>query len=164
MMRILRRLGAFALGAVVCAVAHAAIAAGGGMPIQGDWRLDERASKNIPDALKGVDLKITLKGKDLATQRSFEGANVGEPFVVAIDGVEVEKEIGKGQKGKISAQWKANGKLLEQVVKTTAANFLPVTQTTLITVSDDGKVMTRVQTTVSGSDTTERVLIYRRKD
>jgi hypothetical protein len=149
---------------LVCALPHPGGVAAGVMPIQGDWRLDERASKNVPDSLKGVDLKIWLKGKDLYTQRLFEGAIVGEPFVIPLDGVPIDREIAKGQKGKIQAQWKANGKLLEQIVKTTAANFLAVTQTTLITVSEDGKVMTRVQTTIQGSDTVERVLIYRRKD
>jgi hypothetical protein len=161
-MRMSRRLLAIALG-LVCALAHLAGAAGV-MPIQGDWRLDDRASKNVPDSLKGVDLKIWLKGKELYTQRLFEGANVGEALMVPLDGVPTERDIGKGQKGTIQAQWKANGKLLEQIVKTTAANFLAVVQTTLITVTEDGKVMTRVQTTVQGSDTTERVLIYRRKD
>jgi hypothetical protein len=134
------------------------------MPIAGDWRLDERASKNVPDSLKGVDLKIWLKGKDLYTQKLFEGAPVGDPLVIPLDGVAVTRELSKGQSGTIQATWKANGKLIEQVVRTKQGGLLPVEQTTLVTVSEDGKVMTRVQTTKQAGDVVERLLIYRKKE
>jgi hypothetical protein len=134
------------------------------MPLQGVWKLDEKASKNIPDSLKMVDLKITLNGKTLSTQRQVDGANVGDPLVLALDGVPAEREIAKGQRGTLQGTWKAGGKLLEQVVKTKASNLLSVTQTTLITVSEDGKVMTRVQTTDTAGDRTDRVLIYRKRE
>lgn len=161
-MRMRTRLGAVMVLALCALVTRDLIA--GLMPIQGDWKLDDRASKNVPDSLKGVDLKIWIKGNDLYTQRLFEGASVGEPMVVKLDGVPINREIAKGQAGTIAATWKANGRLLEQVVKTKAANLLDVTQTTLVTVSEDGKVMTRVQTTQQAGDTVERVLIYRRKE
>lgn len=133
------------------------------MAIQGTWVLDAKASKDVPDQMKMIDLKITLKGMELTTQRQFEGANVGPPFVVVIDGVAREREIAPGQRGSVQAQWKAGGKLLEQVVKTKASNLIDVTQTTLITVSEDGKVMNRVQTTMQAGDASERVYLYRKK-
>jgi hypothetical protein len=158
MRRRLRATAAFVLFALASAAAESAV-----MPIQGDWRLDERASRNVPDAMKGVDLKIWLKGKELYTQRLFEGAPVGEPLVVPLDGVPTERELSKGQRGTIEGRWKADGKLLEQVVKMKQQNLIPIVQTTLVSVSADGKTMTRIQTTQSAGDSTERILIYRRK-
>jgi len=134
------------------------------MPIAGEWKLDERASRNIPDSMKGIDLKIWVKGDELYTQRQFEGAPVGEPLSVRLDGQPVEKELVKGQRGSIQASWKAAGKLLEQIVKMRQANLIPIVQTTLVSISADGKVMTRVQTTQQANDSSERILVYRRKE
>src|SRR5947208_3253957 len=80
------------------------------MPIQGTWKLDEKASKNVPDQARNVDLKITLKGKMLATERLIDTTPVGEPIVIPVDGVPLEREIVKGQRGTVKAQWKAEGK------------------------------------------------------
>ena len=135
----------------------------GVMPIQGTWILDAKNSRNVPDSIKNIDLQVMLKGRELFTQRLFEGAPVGEPTVLVLDGVSREREIARGTMGAVSGAWKANGKLIEQVVKTRAANLLEVVQTTNVTVTDDGEVMTRVQTTVQAGDRNERVLIYRRK-
>lgn len=133
------------------------------MPIEGLWKLDEKASKNVPDSMKMVDLKIEMKGRQLSTQRLFDGAPIGEPLVLTPDGVPVAREIAKGQTGNISLEWKAGGRLLEQIVKMKAQNLIDVIQTTHTTVTDDGDVMTRLQTTRQGGEITERVLIYRRK-
>ncbi|MEO6326343.1 MAG: hypothetical protein ABIT01_05435 [Thermoanaerobaculia bacterium] len=135
----------------------------GVMPIQGTWILDAKNSKNVPDSVKSIDLQIMLKGRELFTQRLFEGAPVGEPTVLVLDGVSREREIAKGTMGAIAGNWKANGKLIEQIVKTRAANLLEVVQTTNVTVTDDGEVMTRVQTTLQAGERNERVMIYRRK-
>ena len=135
----------------------------GVMPIQGTWILDYKNSKNVPDSVKSIDLQIVLKGHELFTQRLFEGAPIGEPTVLILDGVSREREIAKGTMGAISGSWKANGKLIEQVVKTRAANLLEVVQTTNVTVTDDGELMTRVQTTLQAGERNERVMIYRRK-
>ena len=163
-MRNVTRLNGAAVGLLLTALSATALAAGASMPIAGDWRLDDRASRNIPDAMKGVDLKITLKGNELVTQRLFEGAPVGEPLAVSLDGPPVEKELAKGQRGTIEARWKAGGKLLEQIVKMKQQNLIPIVQTTLVSISDDGKVMTRVQTTDQAGNATERILVYRRKE
>jgi len=162
-MRLVTRLGAPA-AVVLCAFAAAAVAAGPSMPIQGEWKLEERASRNVPDTMKGIDLKITIKGNELFTQRLFEGAPVGEPLAVSLDGQPVEKELAKGQRGTIQASFKAGGKMLEQVVKMKQANLIPIVQTTLVSISEDGKVMTRVQTTAQAGSSSERILVYRRKE
>lgn len=156
------RLVSFAAGSALC-FTIAASARAEVMAIQGTWRLDERASTNVSDQIKGIDLRIELKGNKLSTQRLFEDAPVGDPLVLTLDGVAVTREIAKGQQGTITAQWKAGGKILEQVVKTKAANLIEVTQKTVVTVTDDGQIMTRVQTQTGGGATSERVLIYRRK-
>ncbi len=132
------------------------------MPIQGTWELDLRRSENVPDSAKGVDLRISLKGRDLMTQRLVDGAPVGNAFVVTLDGVPRTREIVPGSRGEVSAEWKANGKLIVQTIKM-KTGLLDTVQTTNITVSDSGDVMTRVQTTKMGAGTTDRVLIYRKK-
>ncbi len=130
--------------------------------IDGIWRLDERSSRNVPDALKGVDLKIGVRGRQLSTQRLFDGAPVGDPFVVTLDGVPAPKDLGKGQKGTVTASWKEEGRIFQQVIKTTQG-MLDVVQTTITTVSDDGKVMYRNQVTKMGPEESVRELVYRKK-
>lgn len=132
------------------------------MPIQGTWELDVRHSQNVPDAAKGVDLRISLKGRDLETRRLVDGAPVGNPFVLTLDGVMRDREIVPGQRGEVSGEWKAGGKLIVQTIKM-KTGILDTVQTTNITVSEDGEVMTRVQTTKTGAGSTDRVLIYRKK-
>jgi hypothetical protein len=149
--------------ALVLLAALPAFPASAAPPIDGTWRLDERASTNVPEAAKGVELKIVLKGRELITQRFFEGKSLGEPVSVLLDGNPVEKEIGKGQRGTIEARWKDGGKMLEQIVRMKPPGALPVVQTTLTTFSEDGQVMTRQQTRVQGGEKTERKLVYLRK-
>jgi|KBSSwiStaDraftv2_1062776.scaffolds.fasta_scaffold00008_34 hypothetical protein len=134
------------------------------LPIHGMWKLDERASKNVPDSQKGIDIRITVKGNDVSIQKFYDGASVGEPFTMRCDGVPVTKEIVKGTTGQVKGLWKAAGKILEQTITTKAANLLTMTTTTLFTVSADGQVLTRYQTTAAAGDVTqERLLLYRRK-
>lgn len=132
------------------------------MKISGTWELDVRHSQNVPDSAKGVDLKITLKGRDLMTQRLVEGAQVGSPFVLTLDGVMRPREIVPGQRGEVGGEWKAQGKLIVQTIRM-KSGVLETHQTTEITVNEDGSIMTRVQTTKTGAQVTERVLVYRRK-
>jgi hypothetical protein len=153
----------FFRGAVVLAALLPAAMASAVSPIEGTWTLDERASTNVPDAVKGVELKIILKGKELTTQRFFEGKALGEPVSLTIDAGPADKEIGKGQRGTVEIRWKDAGKTLEQVVKMKVGGVTPVVQTTLTTFSDDGQAMTRQQTTVQGGEKTERRLVYRKK-
>lgn len=140
--------------------------AAGPPQVQGTWTLDAKASGEVPASLRGIDLKVTLKGKTLSTQRVFEGRPVGEPTVVSLDGVPVNRELG-GEPGTIEARWIDGGAAIEQVVKTKlpGAVKVPVTQRTVITVSEDGRTMTRRQTTVQGGgEPAERVLVYRRRE
>ena len=156
------RSSAFLRAALVLAVFPAATARAGS-PIEGTWTLDERASSNVPEAVKGVDLKITLKGRELTTVRVFEGKALGEPVSLTIDAGPEEKEIGKGQRGTVEVRWKDAGKTLEQTIRMKLGGVTPVVQTTLTTFSEDGQVMTRQQTTVQGGEKMERKLVYRRK-
>jgi hypothetical protein len=158
----MRRSSLLALGCVAL-LATAPRAAAQAMPgIQGTWELDTKHSQNIPDAARGVDLKISLKGRELMTQRLVDGAPVGTPFTISLDGVPREREIVPGQRGQVGAEWKADGKLIVQTIKM-KTGVLDTVQVTNITVSEDGDVMTRVQTTKTGAGTTDRVLIYRKK-
>jgi hypothetical protein len=149
---------------LLAAVLAAPAVVGQPLPIQGRWKLDEKASRNVSDQAKGIDLEIKLSGKTFSTQRIFDGAPVGDAVVLTLDGAAVEREIAKGQRGTMMGRWIAGGKGIEQTITMKQANFLTVTQTTVTTLSPDGKIMTRVQTTKGGGDTTERVYIYRKKE
>ena len=156
------RSSTFCRAAVVLVFLTAATAFAGS-PIEGTWTLDERASSNAPDSVKGVELKITVKGKELTTQRFFEGRSLGEPVSLKIDAGPEDKEIGKGQRGTVEIRSSDAGKTLEQTVRMKEGGVTPVVQTTLTTISDDGQVMTRQQTTTRGGEKTERRLVYRKK-
>ena len=39
------------------------------LTLQGTWTLDLKASQNVPEAQKGVDLKIAFRGNQLTTAR-----------------------------------------------------------------------------------------------
>lgn len=158
-MRGFRRL--FAVGGVVVLAGLAGPAAAQ-HKIDGVWRLDEKNSRNVPDALKGIDLKIVVRGRQLSTQHLFDGAPVGDPFVVTLDGVPAPVDLGKGRKATVTATWKEQGRIFQQVIKTTQG-MLDVVQTTMTTVSDDGQVMYRNQVQKAGPEETVRELVYRKK-
>ncbi len=157
------------LRVAVCAalgVGFLAIAGGvsAQMPIEGTWRLDLKESKDVPDQMKNVDLKITLKGKVLTTARVVDALQIGDPVVVTIGEPPSERKFSSTMKGTIEANWKDGGKALEQVIRSTlAGTVIPVVQKTLITVSSDGKRMTRTQTTLQAGVSSERVLVYTRR-
>jgi len=149
--------------ALVCAI-WAAPGLAALMPIEGVWKLDEKSSKNVPESQKMIDLKIEVpRGREFRFSRLYDGAMVGEVLVVSIDGKPVQREVAKGQTATISMEWKAGGRLLEQIVRLKQTNLMDTVQTTHFTVTDDGEVMTRFQTIRAAGDVTERVLIYRRK-
>lgn len=129
----------------------------------GLWVLDEKASRDVPQPQKGVALRVALKGKSISVQREFDGARLGEAMVLSLDGVPQDRELGDLGRGTVEAAWTAPGKAYRQVVKAKKA-IIPIVQTTLVTLSDDGRTMTRVQVTQQGADETERVLVYRRKE
>lgn len=149
---------------VVLLLLGAPLAAGPGSGLDGTWILDSKASKDVPESMKMIDLKISLRGKVLSTTRLFDGAPVGEPFIVTLDGSLDERDIAKGQRARITAKWKSEGKSYELVIRTKASNLLDVIQTTLVQLSDDSQKMTRFMTTVTGGSTQERILVYRRKE
>ena len=103
------RVATWAVG-LVCLLGLPALHAGV-MPIQGTWVLDAKNSKNVPDSIKSIDLQIILKGREVFTQRLFEGAPVGDPTVLVLDGISREREIAKGTMGAVAGSWKAGGKI-----------------------------------------------------
>ena len=63
-----------------------------------------KASQNVPEAQKGVDLKISVDGKLLTTARFAGETAVGEPTVIILDGVSRPQDVG-GQKATVVAKW-----------------------------------------------------------
>jgi hypothetical protein len=133
-------------------------------PIEGLWVLNERASKNVPVALKGVDLKIGVRGFEVSIQKLVDSRADGDPLAIVVDGTPHNTEIG-GRKASIEGRWVTEGKVLEQVIrmKSSATAGIPAIQKTVSTVSEDGQTLTRVQQTIQFGKSEERTLVYRRK-
>ncbi len=151
--------------AALLTVASAPVLLAEEAPVEGTWTLAEKLSRNVPESIKGVDLKIGLRGKLLVTERLVSGRTIGDPLLVSLDGVSHETELGHGQRAAIDAKWVKEGRSFQQNVRmlTSSGPGLPAVQKTLVTVSDDNQTMTRVQTTIQFGKTDERVLVYRRK-
>ena len=134
-------------------------------PFDGLWGLQEKASRNVPESAKGVDLKIAIRGKQLIMQRLVEGRQVGDPFVLLLDGKARETELGAGQRAMIDGRWKKEPWVIEQNVRmlTSSGPGLPPVQRTVNSVSPDGQMLTRTQTTYHFGRSEDRVLVYRKK-
>ena len=144
--------------AIAIAFAPALPALAAGFPIEGTWALDAKASENVPESKKGVDLRIERKGNQITTTRLVGGKPVGEPLVVVTDGTARPFEA-SGQKGTVSAFWSGGDKALEQELKVGVEE-----QHAVITLSAEGGTMTRVESILkAGVKTSERKLVYRRK-
>lgn len=131
---------------------------GAEFPIEGTWTLDLKASQNVPESKKGVDLLIEKKGNEITTSRLVGGKPVGDPLSVVPDGKERPVRT-DGPKTTVDAFFSKDGKSLEQELKVGVEE-----QHAVITLSPDGKTMTRVETmSKAGVKTSERTLVYRKR-
>lgn len=132
--------------------------------VEGLWKLDEKASRNVPASAKGIELKISIQGSNVIVERQIEGARVGEPLAVSLQGTPTTRDFGGGQTGTIEARWRKVGTEFEQIVKLKAAKgMLPTTQTTVTTATEDGSMLTQVKTRVSAGDSDVSTLVFRKK-
>jgi hypothetical protein len=151
------RAGSLALGLLLALVLAPPFLAAD-FPIEGSWGLDLKASRNVPESKKGVDLLIERKGNQVTTTRLVGGKPVGDPLVVATDGKERPIETG-GTKATVAAFYSRDGRALEQELKVGVEE-----QHAVITLSADGKTMTRVESmSKAGVKTSERTLVYQRR-
>lgn len=134
-------------------------------PFDGLWGLNEKASRDVPESAKGVDLKIAIRGKQFIMQRLVVGKPVGDAFVLVLDGKTREMELGGGNRAMVDGRWVKEHWVIEQNVRmlTSTGPGLPPVQRTVNTVSADGQTLTRVQTTHHFGRSEDRVLVYRRK-
>ncbi|MDL1949066.1 hypothetical protein FBQ97_04535 [Acidobacteria bacterium ACD] len=134
-------------------------------PFDGLWGLNEKASRDVPESAKGVDLKIAIKGNQFIMQRLVMGKPVGDAFALMLDGKTREMELGGGKRAMVDGRWAKEHWVIEQNVRmlTSTGPGLPPVQRTVNTVSPDGQTLTRVQTTHHFGRSEERVLVYRRK-
>lgn len=157
------KLYGFLVGISILALAAAGSAVAQDAGLQGDWVLDAKASNNVPESQKGVDLKIALAGKEMTITRLVGEKVVGEPLVFNLDGIRRPQTLG-GQQATVSAKWLTPDKKFELVVSMpqTGSAFMLV-QTVVTEVSPTGGTITRNYTTRKGPEREDRLLVYRRK-
>ena len=131
--------------------------------LQGTWALDLKSSQNVPEAQKGVDLKVALKGNQVTIARFVGEKAVGEPMVLNLDGIKRPQDVG-GQRGTIEAKWLSRGTKFEMVVSLPQPGSVFIATQTIVTeVSPSGGTMTRAYTIKLAKEVDERLLVYRRK-
>ena len=153
----------FLVGPLVLVFAAAGSAAAQETPVVGTWTLDMKASQNVPEAQKGVDLKISVDGKLLTTARFAGEKAVGEPAVLILDGVSRPQDVG-GQKANVVAKWLKPGVAYEHVVSMNqAGSVFSTTQKVVTEVSPTGTTLTRRYEIRRAQESQDRLLVYRRK-
>lgn len=131
--------------------------------LQGNWALDVKASKNVPEAQKGVDLKIGIRDNQMTIARVVGDKPSGEPMVLFLDGVSRPQEVG-GQRATVVVKWLEKEKKFEHVITMMQPGSVFATTQTIVTeVSPTGSTMTRKYVVRQARDTQERLLVYRRK-
>lgn len=131
--------------------------------LQGTWALDAKASKNVPEAQKGVDLRIAIRDNHLTISRFVGEKPLGEPMVLFLDGVSRAQQVG-GQRATVVVKWLAEGTKFEHVITMMQPGSVFATTQTIVTeVSPSGTTMTRKYVVRQARDTQERLLVYRRK-
>jgi hypothetical protein len=153
----------FLVGPLVLALAVAGSAAAQETTVVGTWALDLKASQNVPEAQKGVDLKISVDGKLLTTARFAGETAVGEPAVIILDGVSRPQTVG-GQKATVVAKWLKPGVAYEHVISMMqTGSVFPTTQKIVTEASSTGTTLTRRYEVRRAQDVQDRLLVYRRK-
>ena len=151
------------VGALVLVLAAAGPLAADPPSLEGTWLFDARASKSVPEALKGVDLKIAVNDSQVTITKLAGDRPIGEPMIVIVDGKSRAQDVG-GQRATVSAKWLEKGRRFEHVISMMqAGSVFGTTQTIVTEVSDTGGTMMRKYSIRQARETQERVLVYRRK-
>ena len=151
------------VGTLVLVLAAAGPLAADPPTLEGTWLFDARASKSVPEALKGVDLKIAVNDSQVTITKLAGDRPIGEPMIVIVDGKSRAQDVG-GQRATVSAKWLEKGRRFEHVISMMqAGSVFGTTQTIVTEVSDTGGTMMRKYSIRQARETQERVLVYRRK-
>ncbi len=151
------------VGALVLVLAAAGPLAADPPILEGTWLFDAKASKNVPEALKGVDLKIVVNDSQVTITKLAGDRPIGEPMIVIVDGRSRAQDVG-GQRATVSAKWLEKGRRFEHVISMMqAGSVFGTTQTIVTEVSETGGTMMRKYSIRQARETQERVLVYRRK-
>lgn len=152
------------VGPLLLALAAAGPAVAEETSLEGTWALDLKASNNVPESQKGVDLKISRSGKEMTIARVAAGQVVGEPLALTLDGVSRAQTL-NGQRATVSAKWLTPEKKFELVVSMQQPGSVFVLVQTVVTeVSPTGGTMSRTYQTRKGPEREDRLLVYRRKE
>jgi hypothetical protein len=150
-------------GSLVFLLAAAGPLAAEETTLQGTWALDVKASKSVPEAQKGVDLRIATRDKQMTITRLVGDKPLGEPMVLFLDGTSRPQEVG-GQRATVVVKWLVPDRKFEHVITMMQPGSVFATTQTIVTeVSPTGSTMTRKYVIRQARDTQERLLVYRRK-
>lgn len=151
------------VGSLVLLLAAAGPLAATEATIEGTWALDLKASRNIPEAQKGVDLRIAVKGDQVTISRLAGEIVIGEPLVLTLDGAEKAQGVA-GQRSTLRSKWLAKGTKFELVVQMPEPGSVFIAVQSVVTeVSPSGGTLTRTYNTRRAKDKEYRLLVYRRK-
>lgn len=131
--------------------------------LEGTWVLDVKSSKNVPEAQKGVDLRVAVHDPQVTITKLAGERPIGEPMILMLDGKSRPQDVG-GQRATVSAKWLVKDRKFEHVVSMMQAGSVFATTQTIVTeISETGGTLMRKYTIRQAKDTQERVLVYRRK-
>ena len=151
------------VGSLVIVLAAAGPLAAEETTLQGNWTLDVKASKNVPEAQKGVDLRVGVRDNQMTITRVVGDKPLGEPMVLFLDGVSRPQEVG-GQRATVVVKWLEKEKRFEHVITMMQPGSVFATTQTIVTeVSPTGSTMTRKSDDRQARDPPPRLLVYRRK-
>ena len=153
----------FLVGPLILVLAAAGSAAAQENTLEGTWVLDVKASNNVPESQKGVDLKIALHDNQMSLARFVGEKAIGEPLSFKLDGVGRAQNL-NGQRATLRAKWLTPEKKFEMVVSMPQADSLIILVQTVVTeISPTGGTMSRNYVTRRDKDREDRLLVYRRK-
>ena len=153
----------FLVGSLVLLLAAAGPLAAEEATVEGTWVLDAKASRNVPEAQKGVDLRIGVRDDAVTISRHTGEITIGEPLVVKLDNVERAQGIA-GARSTMKAKWLEKGKKFELVVSMPEPGSVFIAVQSVVTeVSPSGGTLTRTYNTRRAKEKEYRLLVYRRK-
>jgi hypothetical protein len=151
------------VGSLVVVLAAAGPLAAQEATLDGIWTLDLKASRNVPEAQKGVDLKIAVHDDQLTIARFAGQVAIGEPMLLTLDGKSRPLDVG-GQKATMTSKWLKRPTKFELVISMPQPGSVFIAVQSVVTeVSPTGGTLTRTYETRRAKELEYRLLVYRRK-
>lgn len=131
----------------------------------GDWVLDEKASRGVPEAMEGAILRVRQTGDHIWVEPvGGKGRRLLSDEIVA-DGRSYEKRLGARQRGTVQAAWGKDGELwIEAVVVSEDKPEGGGRQRMIWRLRDGGQTWTRQTRTLQEDGTAhDTFLVFRKR-